>query len=46
MILILQNLQIYHIKKLLKVSNGKYAGRYGSNVDVRKRSDDFCYILF
>ena len=32
--------------QLLKVPNGKYAGRYGSNVDVRKRSDDFCYILF
>ena len=62
MILILQNLQIYHIKKLLpeyvvyqelspeiqllKVPNGKYAGRYGSNVDVRKRSDNFCSVLF
>ena len=62
MILILQNLQIYHIKKLLpeyvvyqelspeiqllKFPNGKYTGRYDSNVDVRKRSDNFCYILF
>ena len=62
MILILQNLQIYHIKKLLpeyvvyqelspeiqllKVPIGKYAGRYRSTVDVRKRSDNFYYILF
>ena len=32
--------------QLLKVSNGKYTGRYGSNVNVRKWSDNFCNIFF